>query len=137
MRYFTALVLTVLLLSAPAAASNSDLVTGEDWVKRMSDREKFMSLVPPAVLFSDYDVHLTLSLPRYIFLIDRLMGRNPRLADEEVANLFASTIYFFEPENRSALREMEMSFLEGDFESRRGERLRLTIEELLDETPDA
>ena len=105
----------LLVCAHPALAYNSEFVTGEDWSHRMSPREKFMSLVPPAILFSDYDVHLKLSLPQYIVLIDQVMERNPRLQSEEISNVFASTIYLLEPQNRPALDDMEARFLRGDF----------------------
>ena len=117
-----------------ASAHSQDLSTGQDWTDNMSQREKFMSLVPPAILFSDYDVHLRLSLPKYIFLMDQVMERNPRLKDEAVASIFASTIYLFEPENRQALRSMEMSFLQGNYEAPPTIQPRLTIEEILTES---
>lgn len=132
-RFACLFLLAAVLCPSPARGADDDFVTGEDWAKRMSVREKFMSLLPPAVVFSNYDVHLRLSLPRYIFLMDRIMERNPRLVDEEVANIFASTIYLFEPENRSALREMEMNFLEGDYDSRPFSRPRLTLSEFFGE----
>ena len=133
-RAFVLLSMLLFLGGASGAAdSRSEFTSGESWVKRMSTREKYMSLIPPAIVFSDYDVHLKLNLPRYIFLIDRIMERNPRLADEEIANIFASTIYLFEPENRHALKTMEVNFLQGDFESKPLGRPRLTVEELLKE----
>ena len=114
-------------------ALTRDFVTGQDWTERMSEREKYIALTPPAILFSEYDVHMKLGLPQYILLIDKLMERNPRLQDEEVSNIFASTIYLFEPENRGALRTMETDFLRGDFESSPIMQPRLTIEDVLPE----
>ena len=132
--YLTIVCASFLPLSqVPAHALTHDFVTGQDWTEHMSDREKFMALTPPAILFSEYDVHMRLSLPQYILLIDKLMERNPRLQDEDVSNIFASTLYLFEPENRAALTAMESDFLRGDFETSPLTRPHLKIEELLPE----
>ena len=135
----TCLLLAGVCWTAPLAQASStrDFVTGEDWTEHMSAREKQISLVPPALLFTDYDVHLRLSLPQYIPLIDKIMERNPRLADEEVSSIFASTIYLFEPQNRPALRRMEMDFLRGDVESAALPGPRLTFEDVLSEAAPA
>jgi hypothetical protein len=125
--------LTALLLGAsalPVPAYNREFVTGEDWAERMSPNEKYIALIPPSLSFAEYDVHLRLSLPQYILLIDQVMERNPRLQDEEVANIFASTIYIFEPENRPKLKEMEESFLKGDYEPEHLRAPRLLIDDL-------
>ena len=131
-RGFFAFVL-ILSLVAPCRADDEEFVTGRDWVRRMSQREKFMSLLPPSLLFSEYDVHLRLGLPQYLLLIDRIMERNPRLENEDISNIFASTIYFFEPQNREALKTMEMNFLKGDLETEPYHAPRLSIEDILKE----
>ncbi len=107
--------------------------TGKDWAKHMSGREKFISLLPPSLLFHQYDVHLAHSLPEYIRLIDNVLLRNPKLEDEDVGNIFASTVYLFEPQNRQALKTMEMNFLAGNFETKPFHSPRLTVEEILKE----
>ena len=109
------------------------LSTGKDWTNRMSLREKYISLLPPALLFQQYDVHLKLSLPEYIVLIDHILLRNPQLGKEDVSNIFASTVYLFEPQNRTALKTMEMNFLSGNFEIKPYQSPRLTLEEILRE----
>ena len=108
--------------------------TGKDWVKHMSTREKYISLLPPSLLFHQYDVHLKQSLPEYIDLIDHILLRNPQLENEDVGNIFASTVYLFEPQNREALKTMEMNFLSGNFETKPYHSPRLTIEEILKES---
>ena len=123
----------ILCLGMPVLAYNEEFVTGKDWVKNMSQREKFMSLIPPSLLFSEYDVHLKLGLPQYIFLIDQIMQRNPRLENEELSNIFASTIYLFEPQNREALKTMEMNFLRGELETKPYHSPRLSFEDVLKE----
>ncbi len=107
--------------------------TGKDWAKRMSVREKYISLLPPTLLFHQYEVRLRHSLPEYIYLMDRVLLRNPQVENEDVGNIFASTIYLFEPQNRQALKNMEMSFLAGNFETKPYLSPRLTIDEILKE----
>ena len=123
----------ILSFAAPCRAEEEEFVTGRDWIKRMSQREKFMSLLPPALLFSEYDVQLRLGLPQYILLIDGIMERNPKLENEEISNIFSSTIYFFEPQNREALKTMEMNFLKGELETKPYHTPRLSIEDILKE----
>ncbi len=120
-------------LPGAAHTATQEFVTGQDWTEHMSVREKYMSLIPPAILFSEYDVHLKLALPQYIFLIDKVMLLNPQLQGEEMSSIFASTIYLFEPGNRPALKTMEMTYLKGNFEPPYLTTPTLTIEELLSE----
>jgi hypothetical protein len=108
-------------------------VSGKEWLEEMSPREKFMSLIPPALLFSEYQVDLRLSLPQYIFLVDRAVEQNPEFEREDITNIFASTIYLFEPQNRPALRKMETSFLRGDLDPMPVTVPRLTVDKLLKE----
>jgi len=131
-----AAILLLVPVCAHANSTTQDFVTGQDWTERMSVREKYMALIPPTMIFSDYDVDLKLSLPQYISLMDQVLHRNPGLENEEVSSLFASTVYLFEPQNRPALRSMELSFLQGDYVSR-STRPRLTIEEVISETSGA
>lgn len=119
-------------LCAAARAENSKneaFMTGRDWMENLSDREKFMALLPPSLLFEEYDVNLRHSLPEYIVLINRILRYNPQLQEEDVANIFASAIYRFEPESRIALKTMELQFLQGDLEIKPLHGPRLTYEE--------
>lgn len=120
-------------LARSGSAFEEHFSTGKDWLKLMSAREKYMSLLPPSLLFHRYDVRLRRSLPEYIGMIDFVLRRNPNLENEDVSNIFASTVYFFEPENRDALRTMEMNFLAGNFELKPYQSPRLSIEEILKE----
>ena len=125
----------VLLLTAlgVADASEETFSTGKDWSKRMSAREKYISLVPPTMAFERYDVRLAHSLPQYIGLIDNILLRNPQLETEDVGNIFASTVYLAEPQNRPALKTMEMDFLSGNYEAKPYQAPRLTVEDLAKE----
>ena len=121
----------MLLCGAVRAATDYEtFATGKDWTQHMSPREKFISLLVPTLVFSQYDVHLRHSLPQYIYWINNILGKNPQLESAEVSNIFASTIYLFEPENRLALKNMEMNFLRGDLDSK---PLHLDMDEVLKE----
>ena len=126
------LVLSLMLLcgTIQAATDYETFSTGKDWAEHMSAREKFISLLVPTLVFNQYDVRLRHSLPQYIYWIDNILGKNPQLENEDVNSIFASTIYLFEPENRLALKKMEMDFLRGDLDDK---PLRLDIEEILKE----
>ena len=128
------LMLLALTVVCPARAEyDGTLSTGKDWLKHMSPKEKFVSLVPPTLLFTEYDVHLRHSLPQFIQWMDNILLRNPQLEKEDVNNIFASTIYLLEPENREALKTMESDFLRGDYETGRVQAPRLTIEDVVRE----
>ena len=121
-----------LALCAEALAENSKndvFLTGRNWKETLSDREKFMALLPPAILFQEYDVRLRHSLPEYIVLVDLILSHNPQLQEEDVANIFASAVYRFEPESRVILKTMELQFLQGDLEIKPLHGPRLNYEE--------
>ena len=118
-------VLGMLLVGSVRADVQETFTIGREWAHQMSPREKFMSLLPPTYLFSAYDVHLRHSLPNYIHWIDSILQHNPQLEDEDVTNLFASTIFLFEPENRDAIKAMEANFLRGDYGRSRPPKLHI------------
>ena len=111
-------VIFMLLSSVPlsAASKGETFLTGKDWRETMSVREKFMALLPPSILFDEYEIKLHHSLPEYVQLIDLILRYNPQLDEEDVANVFTSAVYRFEPESRVALKTMEMNFLQGNLE---------------------
>ena len=134
------LVLGLLADGGAANASSNDetFSTGKDWAQRMTNREKFISLLPPTLVFGQYDVQPHHGLPEYIYWIDKILLKNPQLEKEDVGNIFASTIYLREPENREALRNMEADFLRGNYESQSARWPRLTLDEVLQEiSPEA
>jgi hypothetical protein len=95
--------------AAPAGAyTQSSFTTGKDWTERMSVEEKLISIVAPMLLFEKFGVQPRLQLDQYVDTIDRVLDFNPQLGGEDVANIFASTLYHYEPENRQALDVMEM-----------------------------
>ena len=116
--YGWALVFLMCLNTLPAVAATKEeiFLTGKDWKETMTVRAKFMALLPPSILFDEYDIKLHHSLPEYIQLIDLILRFNPQLDEEDVANIFASAVYRFEPESRVALKTMEMNFLQGNLE---------------------
>lgn len=136
MRKILFMFILMALAAVPCRAYEKEFVTGQDWVEHMSNREKFMSLVPPTFLFAEYDVDLKLSLPQYMTLIDHVMERNPKLESEGLSNIFASTIFFFEPQNRQALKTMEMNFLRGELETKPYHSPRLSIQDVLKEASE-
>ena len=129
-------VLTFILCQA-AIPAEEPFTTGKDWAKRMSKREKYISLLPPTRVLEDYEVHLKLGLPQYITLIDAILMNNPQLENEDVSNIFVSTVFLVEPQNREALKTMEMDFLSGNYENKPYRSPRLTVEDLLKETPSS
>ena len=139
MRKIIWLLLFIPFFTSPGRAGTppeENFTTGKDWLEHMSKREKFISLLPPTMVFSRYDVRLHHSLIEYIYWIDKILLRNPKLGQEDVNNIFASTIYLAEPENRMALKNMETDFLRGDYESKSTTWPRLTLQEALgDITP--
>ena len=105
-------VLGVLLLALGAAtqamAVDSEVFTaGDDWIERMSVREKLIALLPPTLLMQRFGVRLERTPEEYVPLIDLALEYNPQLRGEDVANIFASTVYQTEPANRVSLEHME------------------------------
>ena len=85
------------------------------------------------MVMEDYDVHLKRGLPQYITLIDAILLKNPELEKEDVGNIFVSSVYLVEPQNREALRTMEMDYLSGNYENKSYKAPRLTVEDLTKE----
>ena len=111
--YFIFLVLPFLAVANPSLglASSDTFATGKDWSEKMSDKEKFISIVAPMIQFSHYGVPFQHTPPEYVNAIDQVLLYNPYLEKEDMANIFASTVYAAEPESRPAfenlLREAE------------------------------
>ncbi len=114
MRKLGVIVLGVLVFGAvyplPAQAYNDRFTTGQDWIEKMSAREKFISLFVPMMLFRRYGVTFHRSPEKYISTMDSVLLNNPYLESEDVANIFASAVYAHEPESRPALEAMEREF---------------------------
>ena len=125
-------ILVVILVSMPVAAYEEAFVTGNDCVESMSREEKYISLLPPTLLLNEYDIHPRLSLPNYVQLIDRQLELNPRLAGEDISNIYTATVYAVEPELRNALRDLETRFLRGDLNHETVDTPHLTIHSSLE-----
>ncbi len=101
----------LLLAAIPGFAASDSFSTGKDWNEKMSEKEKFISIVAPMVHFSHYGVPFEHTPPEYINAIDQVLLYNPYLENEDMTNIFASTVYAYEPESRPAfenlLREAE------------------------------
>lgn len=114
-----------LFVTMPAMAALSPaFTTGEDWTRHMSEREKFMSILIPMSIFHEYGVPFRLSPDKYIAVIDNVIDANPQIENEDISNIFASTVYLYEPESRPAFDAMEMNFLRADY---RPADVRLTL----------
>lgn len=98
------------LTSAVCQASIDTFTTGEDWKQRMTEREKLIALIAPTILFEKYKVPLKYTPDRYIPTIEMVISNNPYLEKEDVANIFASTVYAYEPGSRKALDWMAYEF---------------------------
>ena len=100
---FSLALLGLLAGVSPSRASTDTFKSGSEWTDELSANEKMMALVPPAMLFHSYHIPLRRNLPEYVPLIDRVLLYNPELGKEDIANIFASTLYHYEPETRPAL----------------------------------
>ena len=110
-RVGAALALGLFLNAGAAQADYSEtFTTGKNWLERFSLRQKFISLVAPAMLLRKFKVQLRRPLAAYIPTIDRVLVENPYLENEDIANIFASTVYAYEPESRKTLEWMQMEF---------------------------
>jgi len=93
-----------------ASASVETFTTGKDWEERMSPREKIIAALAPAILLDKYGVPLRRPISEYIPTMDQVVLNNPYLENEDVANIFVSTVYASEPELRSSLDALEIQF---------------------------
>jgi hypothetical protein len=106
-RFFLNIFLIGLLWAGTNALAASDtFTTGKDWTEKMSEKEKFISIVAPMVHYSHYGVPFQHTPPEYVSVIDRVLLYNPYLEKEDMANIFASTVYAFEPESRPAFENL-------------------------------
>ena len=92
---------------ANSYAYSETFTTGKDWIQKMSKGEKFISVYAPMILFHRYGVNFRKTPNEYTDTIDRVLLENPYLEKEDVANIFASTVYTYEPESRRAFAIMK------------------------------
>lgn len=106
-----AVILSLVFLPSPGSARNTAqkevFSSGTDWMEKMSVREKLISLLPPSLLMHRYGVPLKKTIDSYVPLIDSVLEDNPQLEKNDMASIFASTVYYYEPESREALKAME------------------------------
>ncbi len=110
---YRVLLIALVLIAAGARqafASVETFTTGKDWEERMSPREKIIAVLAPAILLDKYGVPLRRPISEYIPTMDQVVLNNPYLENEDVANIFVSTVYASEPELRSSLDALEMQF---------------------------
>ena len=99
---------------APCFANSESFSTGKDWIQKMSKGEKFISVYAPMILFHRYGINFRKTPNEYLESIDRVLINNPYLEKEDVANIFASTVYAYEPESRHAFQLMEVELARQD-----------------------
>ena len=114
--YFVYLLLGLALFTGAeaGAAYSESFSTGKDWVQKMSKGEKFISVYAPMILFHRYGINFQKTPDEYVNTMDRVLINNPYLEKEDVANIFASTVYAYEPESRRAFKLMELEFARQD-----------------------
>ena len=112
--WFVLLILSSLdALPLQAGTANSEnFATGKQWVEKMTRGEKFISIYAPMILFHRYGINFRKDPQEYIETIDRVLLNNPYLEKEDVSNIFASTVYAYEPESRRAFSIFELQFQE-------------------------
>lgn len=101
--FFTALTVGV----ASAEVYREEFLTGKDWRERMTLRQKYMSLILPTALFKRFHVPMRRPIEEYIPTIDRVIDNNPYIETEDIASVYASTVFATEPESRPALAALE------------------------------
>ena len=60
--------------------------------------------------FAAYGVPFRHTPPEYVKAMDKVLLYNPYLEKEDVANIFASTVYAYEPESRPGFEGMLREF---------------------------
>jgi hypothetical protein len=99
-----------LMIAAPSLVHAESFATGKDWTKRMTKKEKFLAVFAPYILYHRYGVEFRKPPQEYISDIDNVLMVNPYLEIEDVANIFASTVYTLEPESRPAFHAAARAF---------------------------
>ncbi len=95
--------------SAVYAAAET-FTTGKDWTEHMNEKQKFIAIFAPLILYHRYGVNFREKPEQYVEKIDKVLMDNPYIQNEDIANIFASTVYAYEPENRSAFDAIEREF---------------------------
>ena len=98
----------------PLDAYSDTFSTGKNWLQKMSKGEKFISIYAPMILFNRYGINFRKTPNEYIEKMDEALINNPYLEKEDVANIFASTVFAYEPETRRAFKLMEIEFARQD-----------------------
>lgn len=106
------LLVSIFLFSSQIVSAAEDVafVTGKEWLEKMSVREKLLSLIPPTLLMHRYGVSMRYPAEGYIETMDKVLEQNPEISQEDVSNIYVSTLYTYEPESRDALDNMEREF---------------------------
>lgn len=102
-RFALMVLLTISLLTPSQKIHAAEFVTGQDWVTKMNEKEKFISIVASMVLYTQYGIPMKFSPPDYVEKIDQILAYNPYLKNEDIANILAAAIYVYEPDSRMHL----------------------------------
>ena len=101
--------LALLVVGAQQASARVEtFTTGKDWEERMSPGEKVIAIAAPTVFLHQQGVPLRRPISEYIPTMNQVVVNNPYLEDEDVANIFISTVYAYELESRSPLDALEI-----------------------------
>ena len=99
--------LLCLFMASPSALAYTEtFTTGKEWEEKMTPKEKLMSVLVPMILFHRYGVPFEKKAEQYVLTIDKVLLYNPYLQNEDVANIFASAVYAYEPESRPAFNSL-------------------------------
>ncbi|OIO38742.1 MAG: hypothetical protein COT00_05390 [Candidatus Omnitrophica bacterium CG07_land_8_20_14_0_80_50_8] len=116
LKYLVYLLLSLFFVAQPirtgfcSYTETETFTTGKDWIQKMSKGEKFISVYAPMILLHRYGINFRKTPNEYAQTLDRVLLENPYLEKEEAANIFASTVYAYEPESRPAFKIMQMEF---------------------------
>ena len=108
--------LSLTLSAINSYAISETFTTGKDWTQKMSKGEKFISVYAPMILYHRYGINFRKTPNEYADTIDKVLLENPYLEKEDVANIFASTVFAYEPESRRAFLIMKTEFAHEDLQ---------------------
>lgn len=114
MRKISLVILILVLLTSTHlvfAEYTQTFASGKEWTEKMSPVEKLISILKPYITLQKYGVPVRHTPQDYIEKIDRVLLYNPNLGNEDVSNIFSSTMYAYEPQTRPALDALELEFL--------------------------
>ena len=97
-----------LFLSALAFGSTQNTTSGKDWLL-MSDQDKFKRMVTMIQDIHKKEIPVCRAPNVYMALVDAKLTGTPKLASDDVNDVFASILYEREPGARDALDKIKKS----------------------------